>query len=100
MSGEETEEARALSGLTVLVTRAAEQARALVAALSARGARVVAIPTIEIAAPSDPAPLEAAVAATGSYDWLVFTSANGAERFLDLLLARGNATLFLSIQPD
>jgi len=49
--------------------------------LEAEGAEVITFPTIAIAPPPDPAPLERAVAAAGGYDWIVFTSANGVEAF-------------------
>ena len=38
---------------------------------------------------SDPGPLDAAIDRLASYDWLVFTSANGVRFFLERLTARG-----------
>jgi uroporphyrinogen III methyltransferase / synthase len=46
---------------------------------------VVELPTIEIAPASDYAPLDRAIAALASYDWLIFTSANGVRCFLERL---------------
>lgn len=69
-----------LAGWRVLVTRPAHQADDLGDALGARGAAVIAIPTIRIEDPPDPAPLERAAAKLASYDWIVLTSANGARR--------------------
>lgn len=78
-----------LLGLRVAVTRAAHQASEMIAALSKRGADAFACPTIEIADPTDVAPLDDAIGRIGSYDWLVFTSANGVERFFARMLAVG-----------
>jgi uroporphyrinogen III methyltransferase/synthase len=46
------------------------------------GAEVIAAPTIEIVEPSSWAPIDAAIAKLETYDWLIFTSRNGVERFL------------------
>jgi uroporphyrinogen III methyltransferase/synthase len=45
------------------------------------GARVIHCPTIEVAEPTSWAALDAAIEQIATYDWLVFTSANGAEFF-------------------
>ena len=74
-----------LFGKTVVVTRAREQAGALTARLVELGANVVEIPTIQIEAPSDWKPLDAALAHLESYDWLIFTSANGVRFFTQRL---------------
>jgi len=74
-------EERPLFGRRVVVTRPRAQAGALADLLEAEGAEVITFPTIAIAPPPDPAPLERAVAAAGGYDWIVFTSANGVEAF-------------------
>ena len=78
-----------MSGRTVMVTRAREQAGELAAALEAFGARVLFCPTIEIVAPESYAPLDAAAENLHGYDWLVFTSANAVEHFLARLAAVG-----------
>ena len=72
---------RPLSGRRIVVTRARAQASGFAAALEALGAEVVQLPTIRIAPAADPAPLRRAVAEAGSFDWIVFTSVNGVERF-------------------
>jgi uroporphyrinogen III methyltransferase/synthase len=74
-----------LFGKRVVVTRAREQADTLAALLGALGAGVIELPTIEIRPPSDSAPLERAIARLETYDWLIFTSANGVRFFLDRL---------------
>lgn len=71
-----------LSEITVVVTRPREQAFELSREFEQFGARVVSFPTIEIAAPESYADLDAAIVNLSIYDWLVFTSANGAEHFL------------------
>jgi len=74
-------EARPLFGKRVLVTRAREQASGAVALLHEVGAEAVVVPTIELRAPNDPAPLERALhdLRAGAYAWVAFTSANGVE---------------------
>ena len=58
----------------VLITRAAEQARALAGPLEAAGAVPVFYPTIEIAAPPSWQPLDDALARRADYGWAIFTS--------------------------
>lgn len=82
-------EDRPLFGQRVLVTRTREQAGALSARLRALGAEPVELPTIRIAPPDDPAPLDAAIAGLPGTDWIVFTSANGVDRFWERLRAAG-----------
>ncbi|MGD0497712.1 MAG: uroporphyrinogen-III C-methyltransferase [Bryobacteraceae bacterium] len=74
-----------LFGKRVVVTRAKDQADALTARLRALGADVIELPTIEIRPASDYAPLDRAIEQLGSYDWLIFTSANGVRFFLERL---------------
>ncbi len=81
--------ARPLLGRRIAVTRPPEQAASLAEGLRALGAEPLAFPTIRIADPADPAPLRSAVAALESYDWIVFTSANGVARFWRQLRAAG-----------
>lgn len=59
--------------------------------LAALGAVVVEAPLTRIE-PLDPAPLLAAIARLGEYDWAVFTSRNGVEIFCDALAAAGRGT--------
>jgi uroporphyrinogen III methyltransferase/synthase len=71
-----------LAGRFVVVTRTAEQSRALAAPLEAAGATVLASPAIAIVDPPDTAPLRAAIGRLTGYTWIVFTSANAVERFV------------------
>lgn len=72
---------RPLSGRRIVVTRARAQASEFAAALEALGAEVVQFPVIRIAPAEDAEPLRQAAAQAGTFDWIVFTSANGVERF-------------------
>lgn len=78
---------RPLFGRRIVVTRSREQAGELVELLEERGADAIQAPTIRIAPPEDTEALDRACATAPSYDWIVFTSANGVECFLDRLLA-------------
>ena len=81
-------DARPLFGRRVLVTRPRDQAAELVDQLVAAGADAVEVPMIRIEPPADVGPLleAAGAAATGAFDWVVFTSANGVEAFMTALL--------------
>lgn len=76
-------EARPLFGQRVVVTRARHQAEPLSARLQERGAAVLEVPCLRIAPPAQPEPLAEALAGLGSYDWVVFTSANGVSAFFE-----------------
>ncbi len=79
---------RPLEGVTVVVTRARSQAEDLMTRLERLGAAVAAFPTIEILPPADSRPLDAALEKLASYDWLIFTSANGVRFFRERAEAR------------
>ncbi len=74
----------------VVVTRAREQAGQFSDTLRELGAYVIELPTIEIVPPDDWGPLDAAVASLDSYDWVLFTSANGVRFFVERLDASAN----------
>ncbi len=74
-----------LFGKTVVVTRPREQAGGMLAQLRALGANAVELPAIEIQPPSSPEPMARALQNLASYDWLLFTSANGVRLFLEAL---------------
>jgi uroporphyrinogen III methyltransferase/synthase len=80
-------DARPLFGKRVLVTRPREQAAELVERLEAMGAEAIEAPMIRIAPPEDDGPLGEAVAAAGTFDWIIFSSANAVDAFFDRLLA-------------
>ena len=70
---------RVLAGKRVLVTRAVQQAGKLSEGLRALGAEPVEVPVLEIQPPASFEPLDRALRALGSYDWLVLTSANTVQ---------------------
>lgn len=76
-------ENRPLFGQRVVVTRSRAQAAELTARLAELGADVVEIPCIKRAVPSQPQHLLDALLELNSYDWLVFTSANGVTAFFE-----------------
>src|SRR5690349_9971429 len=77
--------ARPLQGRRIAVTRAHEQAGDLIARLRALGADPLECPAIAIAPPATYAPLDAALARLGEYDWIIFTSVNGVAAFRERL---------------
>jgi uroporphyrinogen-III synthase len=79
-----------LTNKRILITRASHQASDLAAQLEALGATPILIPTIEIIPPETYAPLDAAIANLGSYNWLIFTSANAVEAFAERVAAPQN----------
>jgi uroporphyrinogen III methyltransferase / synthase len=82
-------ERRPLFGRRVVVTRARAQAGELSRELEVLGAEVHEFPTIEIRPPEDFGPLDAAIRALDSFDWLIFTSVNGVEAFIERLSHHG-----------
>ncbi len=82
-------ETKPLFGKTFVVTRARAQASVLTEKLEAEGAKVIEVPAIKIADPEDFRPLDAAQQNLVSYEWVIFTSANGVDLFFDRLLKNG-----------
>jgi len=78
----------ALQGKTILITRAASQSGDLRAALEALGARVLECPAIEILPVSNWAEVDRAIAGLSSYQWLIFTSTNAVEYFMQRVQAK------------
>jgi uroporphyrinogen III methyltransferase/synthase len=78
---------RPLFGRRIVVTRSREQAGELMDMLEERGAEAIPAPTVRIAPPEDAGPLERAAAEAGTFDWIVFTSANAVDAFMERLLA-------------
>jgi uroporphyrinogen III methyltransferase/synthase len=68
-----------LRGKRVLVLRPAHQAQATAEAVRRRLAEPVVFPVIELCPPPDPGAVDRALRARSSYDWILFTSANGVE---------------------
>jgi len=80
-------DSRPLFGRRVLVTRPREQAAELVDRLRALGADPIEAPMIRILPPEDSAPLHRAAEDPGAFDWIVFTSANAVEAYMNAVLA-------------
>lgn len=80
-------EKRPLLGRRVAVTRTREQAGALRTRLEDLGATVLELPLVNVAAAADRQTCIDVFSEFGSYDWLVFTSANGVRHFFDLYFA-------------
>ncbi|HEX5222692.1 MAG TPA: uroporphyrinogen-III C-methyltransferase [Verrucomicrobiae bacterium] len=76
-------EQRPLFGQRIVVTRSRAQAAELSNRFTELGAEVLEIPCIATRAPSNPQHLADALLELNSYDWLVFTSANGVTSFFD-----------------
>jgi uroporphyrinogen III methyltransferase/synthase len=73
----------------VLVTRPRHQAGDLVRALEELGADVDVLPAVEVREPADWGPVDRALGRLASYQWLVFTSANGVHALLRRLRQTG-----------
>lgn len=73
---------RRLDSRTVLVTRARAQAEEMTVLLEGLGANVIHVPTIEFIPPDDLAPLDNAIRRLEEYDWIVFTSSNAVDFFI------------------
>lgn len=84
-------EVKPLLGHRILVTRPRHQATDFVHRLEILGAIPITLPVLEIREPASWEPVDAAQEALrrGEFDWLVFTSPNGVEMFLNRLLKRG-----------
>jgi uroporphyrinogen III methyltransferase / synthase len=78
-----------LFGQRIVVTRPRDEGNRAAIELETLGALVLLAPTVEVCPISDPAPLDVAIDRLGTYEWLVFTSANGVRFFLERLTARG-----------
>ena len=78
-------DSRPLFGKRILVTRPEAQAIELIDLLWSLGAEPIEAPMVRIEAPEDYGPLDQACELAGTFDWIVFTSANGVDAFLQRL---------------
>ena len=78
-------EKRPLFGKTVLITRTRTHSSHIRSALQEAGARVLEVPALRVVPPTNTAALHEAVARLASYDWVVFTSANGVDACFEAL---------------
>ncbi len=77
-------ETKPLFGKRILVTRTRGQAGALSEELRALGADAFEMPTIRIEQPENLREFAELVQDSHTYDWLIFTSANGVDAFFDI----------------
>ncbi len=77
-----------LFGQHIVVTRRIEQAGAFAQKLAELGADVFEVPTIKITTPTEKDAIVDCLLELNSYDWLVFTSANGVTAFFDIFFRR------------
>src|SRR5262249_2796142 len=80
-------DARPLFGKRILVTRPREQAAEFVERLEAMGAEAIEAPMIRIVPPGDSSALDDACARASTFDWIIFSSVNAIDAFMDRLLA-------------
>jgi uroporphyrinogen III methyltransferase/synthase len=73
----------ALAGKTIVITRAPSQSAELRKRLEDLGARVIECPTIQIVPPKSWKPVDDAIRRLHTYQWLLFTSANAVDQFMD-----------------
>lgn len=78
-------ERQPLFGKKIVITRARSQASAFREKLTALGARVIELPTIDITPPRSFKEIDEAIRRIHSFDWVVFTSVNGVDIFFDRL---------------
>lgn len=81
-------EHRPLFGRRIAVTRSREQISTLAQQLREQGADVIELPLIQISEHEDPEADEDIWQAFGSYQWLVFSSANGVRFFFEKFYRR------------
>jgi uroporphyrinogen III methyltransferase/synthase len=77
-----------LAGKKILITRARDQSPRFAASLRTMGAEVIEFPTIEIVPPLRWDELDRSLDHLASYDWVIFTSANGVKFFWQRLRER------------
>lgn len=82
-------ETKPLFGKRVLITRTREQAGALAEAIAALGGEPWEFPTIRVLPPENWDAVDGALQRLDTYDWVIFTSANGVRFFLARLKELG-----------
>lgn len=82
-------EKKPLFGRTIVVTRSRMQASRLLSTLRELGANAIEMATIDIAPPESFDELDGAARRVRDYDWVIFTSVNGADNFMQRLRETG-----------
>jgi uroporphyrinogen III methyltransferase/synthase len=78
-------------GRRIVVTRARQQAGGLAQRIEALGGEVIEFPTIEIRPPASFAEIDRAVQRLNAYQWIIFTSVNSIDPFLERLRLAGKS---------
>ena len=81
-------ESKPLFGQRIVVTRRSEQAGAFATRLAELGADVLEVPTIKLTHPTERDAIIDCLLELNSYEWFIFTSANGVTAFFDLFFKR------------
>lgn len=79
-----------LEGINIVITRARKQSDTFASNLESLGAKVLSCPTIEIVPPDSYELLDEAIENLYGYDWIIFTSVNGIEYFLQRFESLGH----------
>ena len=75
-------ENKPLFGRKILITRSREQSRRMAEQISGQGGDPILFPTIRILPPTDFGLLDGAIERIHNFHWVIFTSVNGVEKFL------------------
>jgi uroporphyrinogen III methyltransferase/synthase len=81
-------EQRPLFGQRIVVTRRTQQAGSFAQRLAELGADVLEVPTIKLTTPTEKDAIIDCLLELNSYDWFIFTSANGVTAFFDIFFRR------------
>lgn len=84
----QTHQKSSLLGQRIVITRTRAQARPLVQILRARGALTLVLPSIRIQSLAPSKAFNEALSGLNSYDWVIFTSPNGARIFFQRFFER------------
>jgi uroporphyrinogen III methyltransferase / synthase len=76
-------ERKPLFGKRILITRSREQSARMAEKISEQGGQPILFPTIRILPIENFSNLDRAVDRIGTYDWVIFTSVNGVEKFFE-----------------
>ena len=87
---------RPLAGKRIVITRARKQAENLARAIEDLGGEIIEFPTIEICPPESFTEFDDAIDKLDGYDWVIFTSVNSVEPFLQRLKIKGKTADALS----
>jgi len=95
--GEETNTEGPLAGISVLVTRPADQAEPFCRLIEARGGTAVRFPVLEILDPEDAGEILAQVDRLGQFDMAIFISPNAVAKAMNIIHARGGMPQALEV---